>query len=486
MLCCVPKKTLEIIWGLGLEHETYLQFEHATIIKGSELFPKIGRERYSLDYRENYKEGVLSSLSGYLAHDDYYFVYQMMNSHCFDKVDLSFEHKTLYTKDTPSNPKFSGKTVLDVLEEECDDTLRFQDMCSKREKSIGFVFFDGDAIEVITKHYANVTIPALLGEFRQNKAEFLSVVNRTVCKDMPVHYPEYNVGWNMFKTSPNIVLFNNGTYHVHVTLPTPMKNGRIVDYDMFTARHTRAISLLQWFEPFYISILGSPDIFSCMSSPHLFARGSMRNAISRYIGIGTYHPSMGTRKILTYPLEEFRKLLTIDEDKWWRTRVARDMAYALPSNEIGLDFNLHKMYQSGFEMRIFDAFPDASLEHVLLSILVLTEHAQRICVEWCTNDEKWNEWVFASIVHGYEARMSREDVSYLYRVCGIKKKVPKKEYTQEEVFFKLINILYKKYKKSLRYVFPIPPSTIFFESTNRQHHTHHKRQLTPLSRVFKL
>jgi hypothetical protein len=486
MIFCVRKNTIETVWGLGIENETYLQFEHATIVKGSELFSKIGRERYSLDYRENYKEGVLSSLSTYLAQEDYYFVYQMLNSHCFDKIDRSFEHKTLYIKDTPPNPKFSGKTILDVLEEECKDATRFQDMCSKREKSIGFVFFDGDALEIITKHYANVTIPSLLSEFRQNKAEFLSIVNQTVCKETPVHYPEYNVGWNMFKTSPNIVLFNNGTYHVHVTLPTPVKNGRIVDYNAFTDRHVRAVSLLQWFEPFYLSILGSPDIFGCMSSSHVFARGSMRNAISRYIGIGTYHPSMGTRKILTYPLEQFRNLLTIDEGTWWRTRVSREMAYALPPSEIGLDFNLHKMYQSGFEMRIFDAFPDRSLEHVLLSIFVLSEHAQTLKPEWCTNDERWNEWVFESIVRGYEARMSHADVCYLYTVCGIKRKVPKKEYTQEEVFFKIINILYKKYKKKLRYIFPTPPSKIFFENANRQQHACHARQLTPLSRVFKI
>lgn len=477
MIFCA-RKSPTVTWGIGIEHETYLQFEHATIVKGNELVQKFGRERYSLDYRENYKDGVLASLSNHIVPDDYYFVFQMMNSHCFDKLDVNYEHKTLYTKDAQSNPRFSGTTILNTI----DSSTRIQDMCSAREKSVGFVFFDGDAIELITKRFENVSVQEVVEEFRHHKSEFLTTLNTGIFKETPLHYPEYNVGWNMFKTSPSILLFNNGTYHVHVTLSTPVEHSRIIDYESFTRRHVSAIYLLQWFEPFYISLLGSPDIFGCTTSQHVFAKGSMRNAISRYIGVGTYHESMGPHKILTYNLDEFKKLLT-SEETWWRTRIERETAYSLPKSELGLDFNLHKLYQSGFEMRIFDAFPDTYLESVLASILVISEHAQHIPrVEWCTNNKMWNDMAYMSILQGCESSLSYEQAKTFCNLCSIRVRLQKRAYTYEELFFTILNVLLKKYRKRLPFV---NVKRIEFPNFNRLQHIFHKRQLTPLSHIFK-
>ena len=77
-----------------------------------------------------------------------------------------------------------------------------------------------------------------------------------------------------------------------------------------------------------------------------FAGGSMRNAMSRYTGVGTFNKVMPKGKVLTYPVEDFRKLLkfTKEENIWWRDQVAADFDYELLS-DVGLDFNQEKMYQ---------------------------------------------------------------------------------------------------------------------------------------------
>ena len=51
----------------------------------------------------------------------------------------------------------------------------------------------------------------------------------------------------------------------------------------FINDHRKAISLIQWFEPFFICTLGSPDIFTVLSDVTgdnaSYAKGSMRSAL---------------------------------------------------------------------------------------------------------------------------------------------------------------------------------------------------------------
>ena len=189
---------------------------------------------------------------------------------------------------------------------------------------------------------------------------FIDKINESGVLAEKLNFPKYNMGINRFMSNQeNLVLFNNGTYHFHLTLPTLTQNSRIIDYPSFESIHINAIYLLQWFEPFFITTLGSPDIMAVISKKyHLnekFAGGSMRNAMSRYTGVGTFNKVMAKGKILTYKVDEFRKLLkfTKEENIWWRDQIESTLDYAL-LEDIGLDFNLEKMYQSGFEFRSFD------------------------------------------------------------------------------------------------------------------------------------
>ena len=52
--------------------------------------------------------------------------------------------------------------------------------------------------------------------------------------------------------------------------------------------HKRVIKYIQWLEPLIIACYGSADIFSTYNTN--FSKCSQRNALSRYISMGTYNP----------------------------------------------------------------------------------------------------------------------------------------------------------------------------------------------------
>ena len=68
-------QTKNIYWGIGLENETYLQFEDSLIVNGACIQEKIGCDRYSIDYRKCYKQGSLEPIlnSAFQKNESYYF-----------------------------------------------------------------------------------------------------------------------------------------------------------------------------------------------------------------------------------------------------------------------------------------------------------------------------------------------------------------------------------------------------------------------------
>lgn len=55
------KKNDNLFWGIGLENETYLQGESIKI-SGDAIISMLGRERYSVDYRQNYNMDDLKKM----------------------------------------------------------------------------------------------------------------------------------------------------------------------------------------------------------------------------------------------------------------------------------------------------------------------------------------------------------------------------------------------------------------------------------------
>ncbi len=442
-------------WGIGLENETYMQFEESLIVSGAFVQEKIGCERYSIDYRTCYKSGILANvLETAFDKNKTYKVSRMINSHSLDKLDLDYQHKTLATTKPPvDNPEYHGKSILEAFLE--TQPYNIQSMLTQKNNPMGSVNFDGDSIEFVTKYFENRTIPDSCDELKATKKLFIDKINESSVLNGTLNFPSYNIGLNMFMSNQeNLVLFNNGTYHFHITLPTLTENSRIVDYPGFDKIHSNAIYLLQWFEPLFIATLGSPDIMGVISSKyHLnekFALGSMRNAMSRYTGVGTFNKTMAKGKILTYQVDEFRKLLKFDKEEniWWRDQVESDLDYELLS-DIGLDFNQEKMYQSGFEFRSFDEFPSTYLNDVLLAIIVICEHSLNLTdVSWGHDSVVWNNLVFKALKNGYLTEVNeteKQEVLDLLQLNSFKAEF--EEITMlDTFFFKILAVLHDTYK----------------------------------------
>jgi hypothetical protein len=453
----------KLYWGIGLENETYLQFEESLVVSGAFIQEKIGCERYSIDYRKCYKSGSMAAaLEIAFDKNAAYKVSRMINSHSLDKLDVNYQHKTLaFTKPLVDNSEYLGKSILETFLE--NQPYNIQSMLTQKNNPSGSVNFDGDSIEFVTMYFENRTITDSCEELKATKRLFIDKINESEVLEGKVKFPDYNIGLNMFMSNQeNLVLFNNGTYHFHITLPILTENSRIVDYPAFDEMHANAIYLLQWFEPFFIATLGSPDIMAAISSQYNlnenFALGSMRNAMSRYTGVGTFNKAMAKGKILTYQVEEFRKLLKFDKDSaiWWRDQVELALDYELLS-DIGLDFNQEKMYQSGFEFRSFDEFPSSYINDVLYAIVLICEHSLHLPnVIWGHDSVVWNNLVFRALKFGYRTEIKEEekkevlDLLQLFTSSDVELNSLKLEFDSismlDEFFFKIIAVLHEKYK----------------------------------------
>jgi hypothetical protein len=453
-----------------------MQFEESLTVSGAFIQDKIGFEKYSLDYRKCYKPGSLAPMLQCAFYEgNNYKVSRMMNSHSWEKLDINFQHKTIpalqpvaldgeiISEALPpiDNPNYLGKSIMELFLEK--QPYNIQSMITQRNKTMGSVHFDGDSIEFVTKYFENRTIAESCDELKATKKLFLDTINESEVLKEKLDFPAYNNGLNMFMTNQeNLVLFNNGTYHFHMTLPTLTENSRIVDYVNFEQTHANAIYLLQWFEPFFIATLGSPDIMGVISTTFnldkKFTMGSMRNAMSRYIGVGTYNKAMPKGKILTYKVDEFRKLLKFSKEDniWWRDKIEVEMEYEMLS-EVGLDFNQEKMYQSGFEFRSFDEFPAKDLNDVLLAIVIICEHSLHLPnIQWGHDSAVWNNLVYKTLKHGYQTEMTEEEKNEVLQLLQLLSPSDanydallsefKEIIKLDAFFFKILEVLHQKYK----------------------------------------
>ena len=468
-------QTKKYYWGIGLENETYMQFEESLIVSGEFIQEKIGFEKYSIDYRKCYKpESLAPILKKAFDLNENYKVSRMMNSHSLEKLDINYQHKTIspvkplidtetgeVSAQPTENPEYLGKSIMELFLE--DQPYNIQSMITQRNKTMGSVHFDGDSIEFVTKYFENRTIADSCKELKATKKLFLDKINESSVLNGKLNFPDYNNGLNMFMTNQeNLVLFNNGTYHFHITLPSLTEDSRIVDYNNFEKTHANAIYLLQWFEPFFIATLGSPDIMGVISDKYSldkkFTLGSMRNAMSRYIGVGTYNKAMPKGKILTYNVDDFRKLLKFEKEEniWWRDQIEADMEYEMLS-EVGLDFNQEKMYQSGFEFRSFDEFPAEYLNDVLFAIILISEHSLNLPdVQWGHDSKAWNNLVFKTLKMGYATEINEDEKNEILDLLQLLNPSDnnyislKSEFDAivmlDEFFFKILAVLHDMYK----------------------------------------
>ena len=469
-------KNDNLFWGIGLENETYLQGETKKF-PGDIIISMLGRERYSVDYRQNYNMNDLKKImSETYCSNKKYNISQMINSHSLNKIDRYCEHSTIYEKEPKENTKFSGKTVM---EEWFEYDIEIKNKINPNSKTETNIFFDGDTIEFITENFYKTNSLDVVNELITIKEWFIEKFNNfknntNLWNDMgKINFVEKHPGLNIFKSMPNkIVFFNNSTIHVHLTLPTKIINGTIHDKELFKITHAKAIKLLQWFEPFFISTLGSPDIMQCIYEKYhgikknYFAKGSMRATISRYIGVGTYNTdNMLEGKQLTEPVNKFRP----SGITWWRDMIKENLLYNLPQNDIGFDFNFSKHYQSGLEFRLLDGIPLTNLKNVLDIIILICEHSYYyetvVDIETCSESKSWNNIVYKSMVDGYQAKINKEEINDIVKILKIHYSLDEEEMLLEDFYYKILELLFDKYND--KETFALKYMTKDFNKINR-------------------
>jgi hypothetical protein len=443
----------ELFWGIGIELETYLQYTKKINVACSIIRSNHKQERYSLNYYNTFKPGyekyfdeVFPDASGFIP------LPLFLNGHSLQKTDIKGNHQTTFEKIPKINPLFSGKTVLDELQE--FDRELFFDGLNKE------YVFDGDTIEFMTLNFYKVKADKCIRELVDFKKRFIRRINdflvskRYHLERGSLCYPPVNPGWAIYCTNnQNVTMFNNGTYHVNITLPSflgvsqaeqtqtlQVEPAQLLYPVLFKQTHKKAILYYQWLEPFLISMYGTSDPFSAHFPE--FSKSSQRCAVSRYIGIGTYDTETMTEgKILTSSISE---ITGTDSSFWWYKRYHEKSAYQ-PFEKIGMDINYRKHYNHGIELRFFDWFPEEHLQELLCFLIRVADcSSMRPEAPPAIQSETWNDFVLGIMQEGKEFIMTEAMVASYEKLFLVTVDVPKN--TVKSVFACLRTAIVKKYK----------------------------------------
>jgi len=399
-------------WGIGIENESYLMFEKLYEVDKKFLLSNHKRERYSVNYWENYKKEELIATLELLPEKIYLPIY--INGYLFQKTDLFGEPIKKYTKLAESNPKFCGKTIDDYLKE---SSHIFNELFKKN------MIYDGDTFEFTTYNFYKSNVSECVNELISIKETFLKEINKLLINGKPfensknyifkdkIIYPPFNFGFAKFQTNlNNLAICNNGTYHINITLPTELNSqGNIANPDKFKVIHSNAIRAIQWVEPLLIALYGSPDIFNTLNEN--YAGGSLRLAMSRYIGLGTYDTNkMDKGKMLN----DFN----YKTSSHYFNKLHENSPYN-PPEQIGYDFNYNKFTKHGIELRIFDYFPEDYLEHIINLIILLCQYSMYNIIPEPKDEPAWNELVIDCIKNGSNALVKPEFYLKIYNVFDL-------------------------------------------------------------------
>jgi len=130
--------------------------------------------------------------------------------------------------------------------------------------------YDGDTIEFITTNFYNATTSTVINELMEIKTKFIENLNKFFkennifqkfgnVKIMKNNHPFAVYLTNIY----NNAMFNNGTIHINITLPTYLDEfGKIKNKKKFVLEHKHYIKYIQFIEPLLIAMYGAPDIFS--------------------------------------------------------------------------------------------------------------------------------------------------------------------------------------------------------------------------------
>ncbi len=388
----------ELFWGIGIEREFYLESASVRPVTRDWILRNQKPERYSVRYFNSYKEGAFNkALQQTISPVEQLQLPVLFNAHAFLSVDCNGQHETTYEKIPKPNPRHNGKVLFEYLLESDNPFFR-----NNYNKSF---FFDGDSIEITTQHFYCTTAQKSIAELKWLSAVFLNSLNEIFTNNgilkehLPFRWAAANYGLaNMWTNPGNVAIFNNGTYHINLTAPTMLNaQRRIADRAAFVHRHQKIIQVFQWLEPLLVAQYGTGDFLSNGRGNYYFPKGSLRVAMSRYIGCGTFDSSvMQNGKRNTIIAEG---IPVCNNNGWYKEYHSNSPYNTLP--EIGLDINFNKHFNHGIELRIFDWFPEEQLEGLLeLLICAMDQALSMDSVCDARLSRTWNRLMVRAITDG--------------------------------------------------------------------------------------
>lgn len=332
----------------------------------------------------------------------------LMNCHSLMDCDVFGEHALTYEREPKANPRYAGKTMYEWASEH-NPWLRDE---------LGRVFmWDGDTVEFMTQDFYCATVERVMRELVTGRNRFVAEMNRLPRAGVLAGYgplrlaSPVNEPWATYLTNQRgVAMFNNGTIHINITLPTRLGwNRRPLCWRSFLEGHRRLARLIQWMEPLWVAVYGSGDPFAARGLGR-FAAGSQRLAVSRYIGLGTFDTdTMPQGKILQLPREPLGPLPWYD---WLHARTDYE-----PMDVIGLDLNFYKHHCHGLELRFFDQMDDASLRAVMEDLVTLMDIAQSSpTIPNPRGDVRWQRAAGEALLEG---RGWRVGADYLLRLSEV-------------------------------------------------------------------
>jgi hypothetical protein len=387
-------RRFDYYWGLGVEHETYFKTSQKKEIQSFDGILK--PERYSVNYYAAYNpEALQAALAEVIKQNGGSLQIPVLaNSHSFTHVDLYGAHKTTYERVPKPNPQYSGQSFFDWI---CEKSKWIKENFNQT-----FVW-DGDTIELITQNFYKATVREVMTEIRHTASQIEYELKRLPKQGILVGYGPLQIAtpvnepWAFHLTNPrNVAMFNNGTLHINLTLPTRLGwNKQPLYWKSFVEKHRRLARLIQWLEPMFIAVYGSGDPLAAVSER--FARGSQRVAVSRYIGLGTFDTeTMQTGKILQIPRGDL---------PWYDWLYKRTDYVQL--DKIGLDLNFNKHGAHGLELRFFDQMSYENLEEVMkLLVLVMDSSLKIQHVENPVKNSVWKSAAGQALLEGAAWQMS--------------------------------------------------------------------------------
>lgn len=413
----------EVYWGLGIENETYIEMGNASLLAAF-LRNHQRRERYSVDYWSLYKPTVVNTVIDswiqQLPEKDSTIVKipLLLNAHTLDKTDRYGQPNTTYEKIPRPNPLFQGKTLLEELQAINPDVF-------DKGKELWWTI-DGDTIEFMTQQFYNAKMEDVIHELNQQKSVWLSALRSGLealdrehaLKGKP-RFPLKNYGFAVYLTNrKNVGIFNNGTYHLNITLPTLLdKDSKIADVEKFRLQHQTAARMFQWISPLLVARYGSPDLFGNLGKgqqTRYFPTGSQRLCASRYVSVGTYDTeTMKKGKLL---LIENKK----GEHAWYDTIYENPNSVYNRLQMIGVDINYQKHWNHGLELRIFDWFPEEELDPLFrLIIWMCDESCKAGVLPNPKSSKEWNSLLARVILDGVEVRLTKEEAVIFSKITNI-------------------------------------------------------------------